>query len=787
MRRFRRLFFTLMVILVITVGLCCLALAVGLWRAPVQWQGLGWDNGLLVANVTVEQQSCSLAQLQGLRLTGLRPLTLSVDALDITPCNSSAESETAGHTLDALRWLALWPFELTVDGLNYAVDSDHKRQLAVDAQQNGSLLQLKLTQQDSMMLLVYRWGDGTWQLDGKLHANQLLVDWVGQLTFHGNGHWDLTKQPLGDIELSLHQLGPEAEQMSGRITALIDADGVQLEPFKLEGDNKLTLVSHNAVKLPLSYQGEFRPALSLTYGHLTLTANTGRLFWRHGEIGWQGDALLAGQWSGYQVNASWSGQVNSADGILGKLKGSMVGDELRLNASSQLDNDLALSKPLHISLAGHAAKVPFGANLLAQRSPTGFEGQLNATASPTLAETPVSLQLISRWRWQLQQPNQLTLLPGGSLTQATVATPGLLVKPAKLTLKSPLLLSQSGLEGTLTFNSGGLLLDRWRLPPWSADISLCGWCFRLQGKVAEWNTELRLDGRNLLERPHGALFINGELLPAMSRGLPAQVDSGELQASGIWHWRSQPELDSVVTLTNLAARSGSINANAIDGDLALQWRDDDFFLRSVAPLTIGMLDVGVPISDIKLSLKGSGDQWTVSNLSASLLGGSLSAKRLDWPSAQYQSVRLKGIESGALTALQSQPAVQVSGPVGGYIPLRLADDGISIRNGKLTNEAPLHFSLSKQGAVGAASASNRWLTEAFDVISLLDINQLEAKLDMSSAGELQANIHVEGKNVNYKRPVVLNYSHHENIFVLLQSLRIADQLVDSITSKGVTP
>jgi len=145
---------------------------------------------------------------------------------------------------------------------------------------------------------------------------------------------------------------------------------------------------------------------------------------------------------------------------------------------------------------------------------------------------------------------------------------------------------------------------------------------------------------------------------------------------------------------------------------------------------------------------------------------------------------LAGIDVAQLAALQSKPVVEVSGRVGGTLPLLLGRDAVAIRNGRLKNESPLTLSIPQTEGVIALKKANQAVDMALDALSPLRIKELSAQINMSADGWMQAAMTIKGVNPRRKLPIVLNYTHQENMFELLRSLRIGDRVIDAVTNSG---
>nr|WP_275579324.1 YdbH domain-containing protein [Alloalcanivorax marinus] len=263
------------------------------------------------------------------------------------------------------------------------------------------------------------------------------------------------------------------------------------------------------------------------------------------------------------------------------------------------------------------------------------------------------------------------------------------------------------------------------------------------------------------------------------------LQGGDLSLDGDWRWTDTLTLDGRLRGRDLALDWGSVQARDLDLELALGWDGQRPSLATVTPLTLARLDVGVPITDIRMDLDSDLSTWTVRRVHADLLGGELRAPRLTWPSPGWQPVVLTRIELEQLAALQGEPAVSLSGRVGGYIPLQLLADSVAVNNGRLANETPLSLAILPSSGAQAMAQSNQAVSIALDALNPLRIDTFQAQVDMAADGWLDARVTIRGQNPQRNNlPVVFNYTHRENVLELLRSLRIGDQITDQVMTES---
>ena len=229
-------------------------------------------------------------------------------------------------------------------------------------------------------------------------------------------------------------------------------------------------------------------------------------------------------------------------------------------------------------------------------------------------------------------------------------------------------------------------------------------------------------------------------------------------------------------VNDLGLDMGSITARGGAGRVSLQLQDGDVMLVSEGPLHLATLDVGTTVRNIRAKVRTDLDSWQLADIRAEVLGGEVLAPALHWPADEFQTVVITRIDMDRVAALQPDPAVQLAGRVGGYLPVQLGRDTLAVQGGRLANEEMLSLMLLPGASVRAMSESNRAVQIAMDALSTLLISEFSARLDMTADGWLDAAVTIRGNNPQKRLPVVFNYTHKENILVLLRSLRIGEDI-----------
>lgn len=575
-----------------------------------------------------------------------------------------------------------------------------------------------------------------------------------------------------------------------------------LAPATLKLPSALQLTLPEPVVIPLAATG--RVALSAVVRRVTgkdqlsLTTRGSELTWGQGAAGketapawsWQGVLNLAGHQSGQQLTGHWQGRADPAGLTGGPVQLGVQSRELQLTAVVPVAGIKPPSWPLQATFKGRYGAYPLAGSLSAVRGGSDkgkagdWQGVLRAQSRLALYDKGGALDL--NLPWVLPQDG-IQARSGGRLSVAEGLKGTLLIKPLTLTVRSPLRPAGGGVNGELTLDSGGLVAARAGLPALTGVLKLAGRGGMASLQVPSWQSHL--DFSAVLPQgasPRGTATLATPLTEAMSKGLGFTLKQGQLAGKANWTWQDAPALQGEAAVSGLAMDWGGIGAAGGQGRLQFQLRDGKTTLASIGPITLASLQVGTPVTDISLGLSGDLETWRLSDVSARALGGHISAPALHWPATDHQTVMLTGIDLGQVAALQGgdSPPVQLAGNVGGELPVLLGKGTLSLQGGLMRNEGPLSLRITPSAGVVAMSQSNRAVQFAMDTLSNLLVSDFLARLDMAPDGWLDAAVTIKGASVQpNSQPVVLNYTHRENVLELLRSLRIGDEISQQVMDR----
>ncbi|MEL0027103.1 MAG: YdbH domain-containing protein [Perlucidibaca sp.] len=653
-----------------------------------------------------------------------------------------------------------------------------------------------------------RLSDGVWTLDADLTAPlSLPAGWQLQarksLSLRGDADGlqalqaDLLAQgPQGRVQLLLDsapgaqagtgELRLSGGELDGHLPLRWTRQQLTLAAGELRLPQSVRLRLPSPVSIPLAARARVSLPLSLTHDALTLTVPEGVLSWGGNDAwSWQGRMALTGRQSGFAVSAGWRGRITPSSVSGEPVRVDLRGADAALRLEAPVTTLRAPGWPLQVDVRGRYGSYPLQGSLSLARGGDGWEGMADLSSRLAVFDQGGTVRLRLPWMLSAGAPR---ILPGARLDMAQGLKGSVLVRPLTLMADKPLSVTGDGLHGALTLHGQGLVAARASLPALTGDITLAGRQARAALQLPAWRSRLVLDAGLVAGGAQGRLTLDTPVHEAMSQGLGLTLRQGQVRADADWSWSGQPGLRAQGRLTgsDLALDWGGVKAEGGQGSLRFTLAAGDYEVSSLGALTLDTLDVGTPVSHVSLGLAGDAGRWRLSDVSARVLGGRISAPALQWPADDYQAVTLTGIDLAQVVALQGQDNAPVSltGTVAGELPVLLGRSTLALRHGQVHNEGPLTLRILPSAGISAMSQSNRAVQLALDTLSHLLVSDFRASLDMAPDGWLDAAVTIRGDSVQPNRqPVVLNYTHRENVLELLRSLRMADEISQQVMDR----
>lgn len=445
------------------------------------------------------------------------------------------------------------------------------------------------------------------------------------------------------------------------------------------------------------------------------------------------------------------------------------------------------------------------------------------------------------WRWQGQLPGGL-FTPAMNHQPLAVSggwQPG---RPLVVALSSTLprpLVGEVRLDIRLAETTGG-----WRLLPDSRlTIPRLGWRdltldnlvlspVGSQSLAGPWSLELAWQGGHWARQafPGASLQLNAEsgrvgdlaleLAPGLrlagywrqrTTGWSLVLPRQSLSLAGLWAWlgswlampadlvveagevilsaRAEDLPDPARPLTLQLALEGGrmayreLRAEPVAATFILDWRQGRLLSRDGGGLSIGELDIGVPVREIHAALGWRQDGLWLSGLTAQLLGGQLALSPMALAPPLRGQLHLRDIALAELLTRAAVPGLTGDGRLHGRLPFVFDGRG-SVSGGRLWGD-PGWISYRPGEALQASAESNLSLGLTLGLLTDLQYQELAAEVSMDAAGEAVITSRLRGRApvMGRMHPVNFNYQHRENLLELLESLRFARDLGERLPAR----
>ena len=306
---------------------------------------------------------------------------------------------------------------------------------------------------------------------------------------------------------------------------------------------------------------------------------------------------------------------------------------------------------------------------------------------------------------------------------------------------------------------------------------------RLEGGV------LRAEGRlvaGTLELPR--LELEAELLEqrAADGTLVLAARALVLEAPGRLHaGATGPQVTLALRggFAGIDSAPATVEAPSLEGSLTVAEGAPVARLRLEAPV----VEAGVTLTDAHCSVLAEATALTLTDCAAATLGGRVAMPRGTLAAGPGGALRgtlpvaLQGLELAELLALLDDPALAGTGVLDGALPLSLDGDAVTVEDGRLAARPPGGRLRYAADPSLRARLSQPGVTLALDALRDFRYERLALDADYGRDGTLVLDVRLEGANPDLEggRPVHFNLSVTQNLPVLLQSLRLSQNIGES--------
>jgi hypothetical protein len=222
----------------------------------------------------------------------------------------------------------------------------------------------------------------------------------------------------------------------------------------------------------------------------------------------------------------------------------------------------------------------------------------------------------------------------------------------------------------------------------------------------------------------------------------------------------------------------------LNTNLGVDYNSDSGFTTKPATINVGLVDVGLPLENISASISlDPGDlSADIEQLQLNAFGGVIRADPFSFHTAMDSNnltLHAESIELSELLAIKEFAAIEVTGSITADLPMTIAEDGVTITDGKLSGVPPGGvIRYRPDSGAGAPVPSSIGLVTA--ALSNFEYESLAADVSYSKDGDLKLQMQLKGRNpdLQEKRPVVLNLGVENNVPQMLRSLQAARSVED---------
>jgi hypothetical protein len=197
-------------------------------------------------------------------------------------------------------------------------------------------------------------------------------------------------------------------------------------------------------------------------------------------------------------------------------------------------------------------------------------------------------------------------------------------------------------------------------------------------------------------------------------------------------------------------------------------------------LHIDSIDVGVMIEQVSSKVIVQNSVLRLQQVQGNIFNGQflLGDLWLDGREQQF-NINIQNIDLAQVVALQQQPGIRITGNVDGDMPFIMGKQGLRIEDGFVSSLAGGKLTIINNPSFNSIKEQQPELT----LLENIDFTQLKSNIQFTPDGWVFFDLALQGNNPDKKQSVNFNYSHQENIFSLLESIRLAKSVENKIEQK----
>lgn len=197
-------------------------------------------------------------------------------------------------------------------------------------------------------------------------------------------------------------------------------------------------------------------------------------------------------------------------------------------------------------------------------------------------------------------------------------------------------------------------------------------------------------------------------------------------------------------------------------------------------LHIDSIDAGVAIEQLKANVIAQNSVLRLTQIEGEIFNGKFSLADL-WLDGREQefNINIQSIDLAEIVALQQQPGIQITGNIDGDMPFIMGKQGIRVEDGWVSSLTGGKLTIVDNPSFDSIKGQQPELA----LLENLDFTQLESNVKFTPDGWVFFDFSLQGNNPDKKQGVNFNYSHQENLFSLLESIRLVKSVENKIEQK----
>lgn len=208
--------------------------------------------------------------------------------------------------------------------------------------------------------------------------------------------------------------------------------------------------------------------------------------------------------------------------------------------------------------------------------------------------------------------------------------------------------------------------------------------------------------------------------------------------------------------------------------------DSAGFQLAGSTLHVDSIDAGVMIQQLDANVITQNNIFRLKQVQGEIFNGRFLVSDLWLDDREQQfNIKFQNIDLAKVVALQQQPGIKITGNIDGNMPFIAGKQGLRIDNGEVSSLTGGTLNIINNSSFDAIKNQQPELA----LLENFDFTQLKSSVKFTPDGWVFFDLALQGNNPDKKQNVNFNYSHQENIFSLLESIRLVKSLENTIEQK----